>query len=82
MRNVYIVGFLALVLVVAGCSSGSNNSQNNFGPLGSTHRHVDIKIYLLGNPLDFSISSGTISNNSDSRGDRPEVRQALCLAVT
>ena len=44
--------FFTLVLVISGC----NNNKNNFGPLGSTHVHADFKVYILGNPIDFSLS--------------------------
>ena len=53
MKKTFMLGFLALTLMIAGCSS--DKPQNNFGPLGSTHNHADIKIYMLGNALDFSV---------------------------
>ncbi|MCH8003707.1 MAG: hypothetical protein IH934_03660 [Nanoarchaeota archaeon] len=51
-KNIIIL-ILAIIsiLLINGCSE-----KNNFGPLGSTHRHADIKVYILGNPIDFSVS--------------------------
>jgi len=46
----FILGFI-IVITLVGCSS-----SNNFGPLGSTHRHADLKVYVLGNPIDFGVS--------------------------
>ena len=53
MKNkIKIALFLLFVLVISGC----NSNKNNFGPLGSTHIHADFKVYILGNPIDFSLS--------------------------
>jgi len=45
--------FLLIVLafIIYGCS----NEKNNFGPLRSAHNHADIKAYILGNAIDFSL---------------------------
>jgi len=45
--------FLLIVLsfLIYGCS----NQKNKFGPLGSTHQHADIKVYTMGNAIDFSL---------------------------
>ena len=45
--------FLLIVLafIIYGCS----NEKNNFGPLRSAHNHADIKVYILGNAIDFSL---------------------------
>lgn len=53
MKNKKIILVLTTViftLFLYGCSSGGNK----FGPLGSTHDHTDIKIYILGKALDFT----------------------------
>jgi len=42
---------IALAFLIYGCS----NEKNNFGPLGSTHQHADIKVYVLENAIDFSL---------------------------
>lgn len=53
-RKTKIRAFLLLVfgLILLGCDV----KKNNFGPLGSTHIHADFKVYILGNPIDFSTS--------------------------
>lgn len=46
-----IVLCIAIIgLVLYGCSE-----KNNFGPLGSAHKHADIKVYVLGNEIDFGL---------------------------
>ena len=55
MKNkklILISAVLVFVLFLYGCSG----SENKIGALGSTHRHVDFKLYVLGNPMDFSVS--------------------------
>ena len=42
---------VALALIIYGCS----NEKNSFGPLRSAHNHADIKVYILGNAMDFSL---------------------------
>ena len=49
-KYIYYLAII-FILFVAGCTSG-----NRMGPLGSTHRHADIKVYVLGNSIDFSVS--------------------------
>ncbi|MBL7056378.1 hypothetical protein ISS07_05680 [Candidatus Woesearchaeota archaeon] len=44
--------FIAFLFVIAGCSA----QKNTLGAVGSTHGHVDIKVYVLGKPIDFSVS--------------------------
>ena len=51
MKNKKLILFFGLgifVLFLDGCS------ENEMGPLGSAHNHADIKVYLLGNAIDFS----------------------------
>jgi len=43
---------LVFVLFLYGCSG----TKNKIGALGSTHRHVDFKLYVLGNSIDFTVS--------------------------
>lgn len=49
--NFKIIIFLAIItiFVISGCSE-----KSKFGPRGSTHIHADIKVYILGNPLNFN----------------------------
>src|SRR3989338_2201482 len=42
---------IALGIFIIGCS----NERSNFGPLRSAHNHADIKVYILGNAIDFSL---------------------------
>ena len=52
MKNkkiILILSFVIFLFILSGCGTG-----NKFGPLGSTHRHADIKVYVLGKPLDFN----------------------------
>ena len=44
-----------LLIVLAFLIYGCSNEKNKFGPLGSTHQHADIKVYILGNVIDFSL---------------------------
>ena len=37
-------------LFLVGCSE-----KNNFGPYGSTHIHIDYKVYILGKPINFDL---------------------------
>ncbi len=39
------------ILILLGCSG---TGKTKIGTLGSTHRHADIKVYVLGNAMDFS----------------------------
>ncbi|MBI2134347.1 hypothetical protein HYU09_00005, partial [Candidatus Woesearchaeota archaeon] len=51
MKNEKLILFFwlgAFVLFLDGCS------ENKIGPLGSAHNHADIKVYVLGNAIDFS----------------------------
>ncbi len=41
----------SFVITAIGCS---NSEINNFGPLGSAHKHADVKIYVLGDAIDLS----------------------------
>ncbi len=41
----------AFVIIVIGCS---NSGINNFGSLGSAHKHADVKIYVSGDAIDIS----------------------------
>lgn len=53
MKNKKIIllsSLLLFILILYGCSGGGNK----IGTLGSTHNHVDFKMYVLGNPLDFT----------------------------
>jgi len=43
---------VAITIFLVGCLA----QKNTLGPVGSTHGHVDIKVYVLGNPIDFSVS--------------------------
>ena len=50
MKIIFLmIGIVALFLY--GCAS----EKNSFGPLGSAHIHADIKVYVLSNPIDFSL---------------------------
>ena len=49
-KNLLFIGILIFMLFISGCSPGTGK----FGPLGSTHDHADIKIYILGKALDFT----------------------------
>lgn len=53
MKNKLIFASIGVILILAiyGCSNG----KSNFGPLGSTHQHADVKVYVLGNDIDFSL---------------------------
>lgn len=51
MKKIIIVLIFLLALVtIAACS----NKANRIGPLGSTHIHADIKVYVDGKYVDFS----------------------------
>ncbi len=49
---VYISAFLILAVVIYGILVLS--AQPKIGPAGSTHLHADVKVYINGNPIDFS----------------------------
>ncbi len=51
-KRLLIASIAMLLLFIAGCA----NSKNNSGGLGSVHKHADIKVYVLGSPIDFSIA--------------------------
>lgn len=59
-----------VVIILVGCS---DSEKNNFGPVGSTHKHADIKLYILGNAIDFSQQKYQLKSNlvhfEDSDGD-------------
>jgi len=50
-KTAFVLIISALAIIAVGCS---NSEINNFGPLGSAHKHADIKIYVLGNAIDLS----------------------------
>ena len=51
MKKIFLIVSIAALIFLLGCGI----SKNNFGPLGSAHIHADIKAYILGNPIDFSL---------------------------
>lgn len=70
MRNNKIILIFAFILLfmLVGCKA-----KNNFGPLGSTHIHADFKVYILGNPIDFSLQKYQVKDElihvEDGDGD-------------
>ena len=50
-KTAFAFVILAWVIIVIGCS---NSETNNFGPLGSAHKHANVKIYILGDAIDIS----------------------------
>jgi hypothetical protein len=51
MRKIFLIIGIVAILFLYGCGT----PKNSFGPLGSAHIHTDIKVYVLGNPIDFSL---------------------------
>jgi hypothetical protein len=49
MKKIILAIFSLFVVLLYGCSD-----ENKIGPVGSTHKHIDIKVYILGNAIDFS----------------------------
>ena len=45
-----MIGIIA-ILFLYGCGAG----KNNFGQLGSAHKHADIKVYVSGNQIDLGL---------------------------
>src|SRR3989338_6424050 len=45
----FVIVFFPIVLI--GCI---NNETSSFGPLGSTHKHADVKIYVSGDAISLS----------------------------
>ena len=59
-KNIIIL-ILAIISVffIAGCSG-----KNNFGPYGSTHTHIDFKVYILENQIRFDLPKYTVMEDS------------------
>ena len=51
MKKIFLIVSLAALIFLLGCGT----PKNNFGALGSAHIHADIKTYVSGNPIDFSL---------------------------
>ena len=50
-KKIILVLLVIGLIFLAGCSK----EKAILGPIGSMHGHVDIKIYILGNPIDLSM---------------------------
>ena len=50
---------IIFILFLYGCGA----EKNSFGPLGSTHKHADVKIYVLGNAIDLSQQKYQLKSN-------------------
>lgn len=68
MKNKKIV--LVLGIVVALFLYGCAPEKNNLGPLSSAHIHADIKVYVLSNPIDFSLPQYQLQDKAVHFEDR------------
>ncbi len=64
MKKTFLV-ISIVILFLYGCGTG-----NNLGELGSAHIHSDIKVYILGNPIDFSLPKYQLQDKAVHFEDR------------
>ena len=54
---------LLIIWIIAIFLYGCGAEKNSFGPLGSAHKHADVKIYVLGNAIDLSQQKYQLKSN-------------------